>query len=207
MADSDVTARFVRDAVPLWRPLARHARRLTLTPADADDLMQETMLKAYAAFRSFEPEGNLHAWLSRIMVNTWISAHRFAQRRPAECLTGEITDRQVASYGSHMSSGSISAEAQVLAALPDRRIRDALDQLPTELRMVVMYADIHGYRLREIAEIMHIPHGTVASRLHRAHKRLRAQLAELADDRSYNGSGRGASETGGPRRGQSRPRT
>jgi RNA polymerase sigma-70 factor (ECF subfamily) len=198
MVDSDVTARFVRDAVPLRQLLVSHARRLTHNLADAEDLVQETMLKAYVGFDSFEPGGNLHAWLSRIMFNAWVNAYRSTQRRPAEYLTGEITDRQVATYNSHSPSELMSAEAQLLSTLPDHRVSDALGQLSTELRTVVIYADIHGYRCREIAEIMDIPHGTVTSRLHRARKRLRAQLAEVADDRKCNGSGRGATETDGP---------
>jgi RNA polymerase sigma-70 factor, ECF subfamily len=182
MADDDLATRFVREVVPLSGQLSSKARRLTRSHADVEDLVQETMLKAYAAFGSYTPSGNLHAWLSRIMVNTWISAHRSAQRRPVEDLTGNITDRQVAAYSNHASTGLVSAEAEVLAALPDDRITEALDELAMGSRMVLVYADIQGYRLREIADIMGIPQGTVMSRLHRARKRIRLRLNEIVDD-------------------------
>ena len=182
MTDADLAARFVRDVVPLSARLSNKARRLTRTDTDMEDLVQDTMLKAYAAFGSYSPNGNLYGWLSRIMVNTWISSHRAAQRRPAENLTDEITDQQVAAYNNHASTGLLSAEAQVLAALPDRRITNALDELAAELQMVLFYADVQGYLVREIAEVMHIPLGTVSSRLHRARKRLRVRLLEIGDD-------------------------
>jgi RNA polymerase sigma-70 factor, ECF subfamily len=105
MTDSDLAARFVREVLPLSGQLSNKARRLTRSHADVEDLVQETMLKAYAAFDSYTPGGNLHAWLLRIMVNTWINAHRSAQRRPVEKLTDEITDRQVAAYTATRQQG------------------------------------------------------------------------------------------------------
>ena len=156
---------------------------MTRSRADAEDLVQDTMLKAYAQFRSFREGTHLKAWLFRIMHNTWINNHHKARRRPLEQLSGEITDWHAADGGRDLSPGYRSAELEALEALPDHQIAHALDALPEGLRMAVFYADVHGYRYREIAEIMDIPIGTVMSRLHHTRRRLRMLLADLAFQR------------------------
>jgi RNA polymerase sigma-70 factor (ECF subfamily) len=169
-SDAELAARFERDAIRLLDQLYGGARRMTRNHADAEDLVQNTMLKAYTGFRSFRQGTHLQAWLFRIMHNTWINDYHKTRRRPIEQLSGQITDWQHAADGQRFL-GCRSAEVEALEALPD------------SLRMTVYYADVCGYRYREIAEIMDIPIGTVMSRLHSARRRLRMLLTDLARER------------------------
>jgi RNA polymerase sigma-70 factor, ECF subfamily len=181
--------RFARDALPYLDQLHRAARRYTRNRCDAEDLVQETMMRAYAGFPAFRDGTNLRAWLFRIMTNTWINSYRAAQRRPAEHLTGHITDSQLRAYSQH-SAPLPSAEVEALQAMTDDEVKRALDALPEALRMVVFYADLEGFKYREIAAIMDIPLGTVMSRAHRGRRRLRRLLAPVAKERGYAASSR-----------------
>jgi RNA polymerase sigma-70 factor (ECF subfamily) len=176
---AELTARFERDAIPLRAPLYRRAMRMTHNRADAEDLLQDTMMSAYAGFGAFRPGTNLNAWIHRILTNTYIDTCRKRLRQPVVYPAEEITDRQLAANAAHSSLGLPSAEDEALATLPDTAIETAMNALPEPFRMVVYYADVQDLKYKEIAEIMDIPHGTVMSRLHRGRRQLRSLLADV----------------------------
>ncbi|WP_121509101.1 sigma-70 family RNA polymerase sigma factor [Corynebacterium sp. Marseille-P4321] len=183
MPDTDLKSRFTEEAMPLLDQLYGGALRMTRNPQDAEDLVQETYLKAYNAFDSFKPGTNLKAWLYRIMTNTYINSYRKKQRRPLVTSADDVTDNQLYTSSSHDSTGLESAEVEALKLMPNSRISDALNALNEDYRMVVYYADVEGLAYKEIAEVMDIPIGTVMSRLHRGRKQLRGMLKDVAQER------------------------
>lgn len=182
-AGADLKSRFTEEAMPLLDQLYGGALRMTRNPQDAEDLVQETYLKAYKAFDSFKPGTNLKAWLYRIMTNTYINNYRKKQRRPLVTSADEVTDSQLYTSSSHDSTGLESAEVEALKSMPNSQISDALNALNEDYRMVVYYADVEGLSYKEIADVMGIPMGTVMSRLHRGRKQLREMLKDVAHER------------------------
>ncbi|WP_445168298.1 sigma-70 family RNA polymerase sigma factor [Mycolicibacterium sp. Dal123E01] len=180
---AELTARFESEVQPLIDSLHRGARRLTFNAADAEDLVQDTLMHAYIGFRTFQPGTNIQAWLFRILKNQSINIYRMKQRRPDEFLAEDFTDPVLASEAAKTCIGTRSAEYEALQALPDTEIRSALAQLSEGLRATVYYADVEGLPYREIAEILDIPLGTVMSRVHRGRGQLRESLFDVVRDR------------------------
>ncbi|WP_333889804.1 sigma-70 family RNA polymerase sigma factor [Mycolicibacterium gadium] len=179
-SDTDLAARFSTEVQPLHDMLSRGARRLTRSDADAEDLLQDTLLHAYAGFDTFAGGTNFKAWLFRILYNRWVSGYRYKQRRPCEICIDDVTEGQVWDGVARLAEAPRSAEAQFLDALPDNDIKAALATLPEGSRAAIYYADVLDYTYAETAVLMEVPIGTVMSRVSRARKRLRFALAHLA---------------------------
>ena len=175
--DAELSARFEREVVPLRDLLYRHAFRMSHNHADAEDLVQETVMRAYAHFDSFRSGTKLNAWLLRILTNTYINGYRQKRRQPVQCSTEHLTDQCLTdAYARSAVSALRSAEDHALDLLPDNDIKAAMQALPAQFREVVYYADVEGFRYKEIAALTNAPRGTVMSRLHRGRQQLRTLL-------------------------------
>src|SRR3954465_13421883 len=179
MADQ---ATFADQAMPLMSSLYSAALRMTRNPADAEDLVQETYLRAYRGFGGFQEGTNLKAWLYRILTNTYINSYRSKKRRPDETELDEAEDlylyRRLGGLGA-VAAGR-SAEDELMDFFTDQEVKDAIESLPDQFRIAVLLADVEGFSYKEIAEIVDVPIGTVMSRLHRGRKNLQKRLYEFA---------------------------
>ena len=181
---TDEKRRFQADALPLLDSLYAGALRMTRNPADAEDLVQETMLRAYRSFDRFEAGTNLKAWLYRIMTNAYINTYRKRQREPKKVSSEDVEDFDLyQELKNHDPQWDATPENLVLNSLVDTDILEAIDDLPEQFRLAVVLSDIEGFSYAEMAEIMDVPLGTVMSRLHRGRKALQKRLWEIARDR------------------------
>jgi len=182
MADQ---AHFADLAMEHMPSLYSAALRMTRNPADAEDLVQETYLKAYRAFARFEEGTNLKAWLYKILTNTFINSYRAKKRRPEQTELDDTEDfylyRRLG--GLEAAAAERTPESQVLESIPEPVVKEALESLPEQFRMAVLLADVEGFSYKEIAEIMDVPIGTVMSRLHRGRKQLQSRLWQFATER------------------------
>jgi RNA polymerase sigma-70 factor, ECF subfamily len=182
-SEQDLVERFEREVLPLLPSLYGAALRMTRNPADAEDLLQETTLRAYRGFGTFEPGTNLKAWLYRILTNSYINTYRKKQREPRTVEGPEDVEDWYLFDRLGGQSVERSAEEDVLEAIPDADVKAALESIPENFRMAVLLADVEGFSYKEIAEIMDVPIGTVMSRLHRGRKALEKALYGVAKER------------------------
>lgn len=177
--------RFADDAMPFAPQLFGTALRMTRNRADAEDLVQETMLKAYRGYDSFEAGTNLRAWLFRILTNTFINRYHAAKTRPLESDFGDLDEFHLYNRARDLSDHleGRSAEEEVIDLFTDDEVKLALEQLPEGFRLPVLLADVQGFSYQEIADMLEIPIGTVMSRLHRGRKALQKALVEFAEER------------------------
>jgi RNA polymerase sigma-70 factor, ECF subfamily len=177
MADQ---ATFAEQAMPFMDGLYSAGLRMTRNPSDAEDLVQETYLKAYRAFHTFQEGTNLKAWLYRILTNTYINQYRAKKRRPDETDLEEVEDLYLYRRlgGLEGATAGRSAEEELLEHLTSEEVKEAIESLLEQFRMAVLLADVEGFAYKEIAEILDIPIGTVMSRLHRGRKAMQKQLYE-----------------------------
>ena len=178
MADQ---AQFSELAMEYMGSLYSAALRMTRNPSDAEDLVQETYLKAYRAFGSFKEGTNLKAWLYRILTNTFINSYRARKRRPEQTDIDDVEDLYLYRRlgGLEAASAGRSAEEEVLDHFTEGEVKAAVEALPEQFRMAVLLADVEGFSYKEIADILDIPIGTVMSRLHRGRKALQKTLHEF----------------------------
>jgi RNA polymerase sigma-70 factor (ECF subfamily) len=178
-------ANFAELAMPYMDALYSAALRMTRNPADAEDLVQETYLRAYRGFGGFQEGTNLKAWLYKILTNTFINIYRAKKRRPDEVDFDDAEDfflfRRLG--GLEAAVAGRTPESEVLEAMPEQVVKDAIEALPEQFRVAVLLADVEGFSYKEIAEITEVPIGTVMSRLHRGRKQLQARLWDFAVER------------------------
>jgi RNA polymerase sigma-70 factor (ECF subfamily) len=182
MADQ---ARFAEETEPFMASLYSAAMRMTRNRADAEDLLQETYLKAYRAYGSFEQGTNLKAWLYRILTNTFINSYRAKRRRPDETDLEELEDFYLFRHlgGLEAAAAGRSAEDEVLESFTDDEVKEAVESLPENFRIAVLLADVEGFSYKEIADITGVPIGTVMSRLHRGRRALQKALHDFGKAR------------------------
>lgn len=180
MADQ---ATFVADTEPFMASLYSTAMRLSGNKSDAEDLVQETYLRAFRSYATFKTGTNLRAWLFRILTNAHINRYRSRSRRPDETELNDIDDLYLYKKLHNPSEFGRSAEDELMDLFSDGEVVNAVDALPDTYRMAVLLADVEGFSYKEIAEILDIPIGTVMSRLHRGRKSLQRSLYEFASAR------------------------
>jgi len=178
-------AQFVDAAMEFMPSLYTAAMRMTRNAADAEDLVQETYLKAYRAYGRFEEGTNLKAWLYKILTNTYINTYRARRRRPEQTDLEDVEDfylyRRLGGF--ETAAMGRSAEDEALERFTDDDVKAALESLPDAFRMAVLLADVEGFSYKEIADITDVPIGTVMSRIHRGRRALQKALAEYGLER------------------------
>jgi RNA polymerase sigma-70 factor (ECF subfamily) len=180
MADN---TQFTAEAMQYAQSLYSTALRMTRNQSDAEDLVQETYLKAFRSFGSFETGTNLNAWLFRILTNTFINTYRAKQRRPQESDLGSVEDLFLYKRLPSLAGLSESAEEQLLDLFPAAEVREAIENLPETFLLPMLLNDVEGFSYKEVAEILDIPIGTVMSRLHRGRKTMQEVLYDYASQR------------------------
>jgi RNA polymerase sigma-70 factor (ECF subfamily) len=176
----DAARSFDDEALPHLDALYRVALRLTGDPSQAEDLVQDTMLKAYRSWRQYRPGTNAKGWLLTILRNTFINDYR---RRKHEPIAMDLEAAEP--HALYRSIQESDPEGAFFSQIVDAKVLEAIDALPPEFREVLVLSDIEGMRYGEIAETLQIPVGTVKSRLFRARHQLQSRLYEHAVEMGY----------------------
>jgi RNA polymerase sigma-70 factor (ECF subfamily) len=178
-------SRFADEAMQFAPQLFGSALRMTRNRADAEDLVQETLLKAFRSYDSFEAGTNLRAWLFRILTNTFINSYRAKQSRPLESELGELEDLYLYKRLPELAqrTRTQSAEDEIFDLFTDDEVKRALEDLPESFLLPVLLADVQDFSYQEIATMLDVPIGTVMSRLHRGRKALQKALVQFAEER------------------------
>ncbi len=176
---------FETSELPYRDQLFKTALRLTRNAEDAEDLLQETYLKAYRHYTSFQPGTNLKAWLFKILKNTFINEYRRRKQVPPQVDFADLEETFESVLANKNSSAARTPEDELLESSLDSEVRRALVGLPHNYKVVVLLADIEGYSYKEIAEILTIPVGTVMSRLYRGRRLLERALLSFGVRYNY----------------------
>ncbi len=171
---------FIADAMQYAPQLFSTALRMTRNKADAEDLVQETFLKGWRSFNTFQEGTNLRAWLFRIMTNTYINKYNAKQRRPQETDLNEVEELFLYRRMGAVDQSQVSAEDQLMNLFTDDEVKNALEELPEQFLLPVLLSDVEGFSYKEIAEMLDTPIGTVMSRLHRGRKQMQKMLYDYA---------------------------
>lgn len=180
-------ATFTEQTAPFMSQLYAAALRMTRNRADAEDLVQDTYLRAYRGFENFQDGTNLKAWLYRILTNSFINTYRAKKRRPTESDLDQTEDWAIYQRvgGLEAVAANATPEAEVIDAMPDDVVKAALESIPENFRLAVILCDIEEFSYKEIAEILGVPIGTVMSRIHRGRKLLHQRLWDHAVELGY----------------------
>ena len=181
MAEADP---FETEALTFLDALYRTGLRMTRSEAEAEDLVQETYIKAFRHRDQFTPGTNLKAWLFRILTNTFINQYRRKAARPETTELDDVDESILYRHMRDISPGSASPdpEAELINNTLSSEVKEALESLPEKFRTTVLL-DVEGFAYKEIAQMLDIPIGTVMSRLHRGRKYLQKRLYDVARDR------------------------
>lgn len=179
---------FDREVMQHLDALYRTALRMTRNPQDAEDLVQETMLRAFRFLDRFEPGTNLRAWLFKILTNTYINRYRKASSEPRVDSLDDSEELSLYRYlDNEAASRGGSVEAQVLDRFAEQDIKTAIEALPPQYRITVLLADVEGFSYNDIAEITNVKKGTVMSRLFRGRRLLQKALVDQARSAGFAG--------------------
>jgi RNA polymerase sigma-70 factor (ECF subfamily) len=185
-------------ALPHLDSLYRTALRMARNPDEAEDLVQETFMKAFRSFATFEPETNFRAWLFKILTNSYINRYRKQQGNPARTSLEDVSAFLASDEAEESTIEPTEAPALVEAAMSERfdqEVKHALDELPEEFRQVVVMALVEDMSYKEIASALDCPLGTVMSRLYRGRQMLRKRLADYARQLGYrDDAGKGGNQ-------------
>ena len=176
---------FDEEIIPHMDALYNFALRLTSDPNDAEDLVQDTIVKAYRFFSSYEKGTNAKAWMFRILKNSFINNYRKNSKKPSQVDYDEVSSYYESVRAERTETSDL--ESLMFREMMDDDLSEALTRLPEDFRTVVLLCDVEGYTYEEIANMLDVPIGTIRSRLHRGRNLLKTELLEYAKKRGYTG--------------------